>query len=181
MNARSSPCSRSRWSYHGSSSSVMKSSILPARSIDAEQLLHLLRLLLLLLLLHRVCGLLIHGQLLPEVTTNESCTASRCNPLRRMSYTVENAPAFISPPFSAAASRSICRRKRGKDESKTKRSVLQLRNQLWSSSNSTGCDKRPGCSSVSRAIIISNTAAAAAAFKCSREIHVAPCLSRFVR
>lgn len=30
---RSSPCSRSRWSYHGSSSSVTNSSILPARSI----------------------------------------------------------------------------------------------------------------------------------------------------
>lgn len=31
-----SPCSKSRWSYHGSSSSVTNSSILPARSIDAR-------------------------------------------------------------------------------------------------------------------------------------------------
>lgn len=48
-----SPCSRSRWSYHGSSSSVTNSSILPARSIDADELL----------LLHRRCGLRIHRRL----------------------------------------------------------------------------------------------------------------------
>ena len=67
-----SPCSRSRWSYHGSSSSVTNSSILPARSIEAEELL----LLLLLLLLHRRCDLLIHRLALPEVTPNNSGAAS---------------------------------------------------------------------------------------------------------
>ena len=70
-----SPCSRSRWSYHGSSSSVTNSSILPARSIDAEELL-------LLLLLHRRCDLLIHRLAPPEVTPNNSGAASpRVSPL----------------------------------------------------------------------------------------------------
>lgn len=79
-----SPCSRSRWSYHGSSSSVTNSSILPARSIEAEELL----LLLLLLLLHRRCDLLIHRLAPPEVTPNNSGAASpRVSPLETNSFT----------------------------------------------------------------------------------------------
>lgn len=60
-----SPCSRSRWSYHGSSSSVTNSSILPARSIDAAELP-------LLLLLRRRCELPVVPTARPEVTTNNS-------------------------------------------------------------------------------------------------------------
>lgn len=63
---RGSPCSRSLWSYQGSSSSVTNSSILPARSISSDQTSS--STITMMMLIHRLAE--------PEVATNNGGPAS---------------------------------------------------------------------------------------------------------
>lgn len=88
---RSSPCSRSRWSYHGSSSSVTNSSILPARSIGPG--------------MNFLPPLRRKGSTGSDKQRQRRQPRRRCNPFRQFAH-----PATCVPkPFASTSSTAVIR------------------------------------------------------------------------